>query len=166
MGGGRMMTIEEKVGALLADRGLTLVTAESCTGGLLAHRITNVSGSSTYYLGGVVAYANRVKEEALGVRHETLLLHGAASEETAQEMASGVRQRMGGDVGLSITGIAGPTGGTPEKPVGLVYVALSAPELEICRRHVWQGDRLANKQQSAEAALELLLAYLQDGRKA
>ena len=159
-----MMTIEKRGGALLANRGLTLVTAESCTGGLLAHHITNVSGSSAYYLGGIVAYANKVKEESLGVRHETLLVHGAVSEEAAREMASGARQRMGADVALSITGIAGPTGGTPEKPVGLVYVALSAPDVETCRRHVWQGDRLANKQQSAEAALELLLAYLHDGR--
>lgn len=158
------MAIEEKVGALLADRGLTLVTAESCTGGLLAHRITNVSGSSAYYLGGVVAYADRVKEEALGVRRETLLVHGAVSEETAREMASGARQRIGANVAVSITGIAGPTGGMPEKPVGLVYVALSAPDVEICRRHIWQGDRLMNKQQSAEAALQLLLAYVQDRR--
>jgi PncC family amidohydrolase len=158
------MAIEDRVGALLADRGLTLVTAESCTGGLLAHRITNVSGSSAYYLGGVVAYADQVKEESLGVRRETLLVHGAVSEETAREMAWGARQRMGADVALSITGIAGPTGGTPEKPVGLVYVALSAPDVEICRRHMWQGDRLANKQQSTEAALQLLLDYLQDRR--
>jgi PncC family amidohydrolase len=160
-----MMTIEKRGGALLANRGLTLVTAESCTGGLLAHHITNVSGSSAYYLGGVVAYADRVKEEFLGVRHETLLVHGAVSEETAREMASGARQRMGADIALSITGTAGPTGGTPEKPVGLVYVALSAPDLEVCRRHIWQGDRLANKQQSVEAALQLLLDYLQDRRE-
>jgi PncC family amidohydrolase len=158
------MAIEERVGALLANRGLTLATAESCTGGLLAHRITNVSGSSAYYLGGVVAYADQVKEQSLGVRRETLLVHGAVSEETAREMASGARQRIGADVAVSITGIAGPTGGTPEKPVGLVYVALSAPDVEICRRHIWQGDRLTNKQQSAEAALQLLLAHLQDRR--
>jgi PncC family amidohydrolase len=158
------MTIEERVGALLADQGMNLVTAESCTGGLLAHRITNVSGSSAYYLGGFVAYADQVKAEFLGVRRETLSVHGAVSEETAREMATGARQRMGADVALSITGIAGPTGGTPEKPVGLAYVTLSAADVEICRRHIWQGDRLANKQQSAEAALELLLAYLQDRR--
>jgi PncC family amidohydrolase len=159
------MAIEERVGALLADQGLTLVTAESCTGGLLAHRITNVPGSSAYYVGGVVAYADRVKEESLGVRRETLLVYGAVGEETAREMASGARQRMGADVAVSITGIAGPTGGTPEKPVGLVYVALSAPHVEICRRHIWQGDRLANKRQSADAALQLLLDYLQDRRE-
>lgn len=154
------MTSEEKIGALLMAHGSTLTTAESCTGGLLAHRLTNVPGSSAYYLGGFVAYSNEVKEAFLDVRHETLLAHGAASEETAREMARGSRQQMGADLGLSVTGIAGPTGGTPEKPVGLVYVALSAPDAELCQRHVWQGHRLANKEQSAEAALQLVLAYL------
>lgn len=156
------MAIEGEVGALLRDRGLTLATAESCTGGLVAHLITCVSGSSLYYLGGVVAYANEVKEAMLGVRRETLLAHGAVSEETALEMARGVRERLGADLGIATTGIAGPTGGTPEKPVGLVYVALSAADAQICRRHVWQGDRLANKEQSAEAALRLIQDYLQE----
>ncbi len=154
------MTIEEQIGALLVDRGLTLATAESCTGGLVAHRVTNVPGSSAYYLGGFVAYANEAKEAVLGVRHETLLAHGAVSEETAREMAQGARKRIGADIGVSVTGIAGPTGGTPEKPVGLVYVALSAPDVELCRRYLWQGDRLSNKEQSAEAALQLVLTYL------
>lgn len=156
------MAIEEEIGALLASQGLSLVTAESCTGGLVAHRITNVSGSSVYFWGGFVPYANEAKETLLGVQHETLLAHGAVSEPTAREMARGVRQRTGADVGISVTGIAGPTGGTPEKPVGLVYIALSAPDLEICQRYVWQGDRLANKEQSAEAALRLLQTYLQE----
>ena len=155
------MTVEEAIGALLAEQGLSLVTAESCTGGLMAHRITNVPGSSAYYLGGFVAYAYEAKEELLGVKHETLLAHGAVSEETALEMARGVRQRLGADVGVSITGIAGPSGGMPGKPVGLTYVALAAPDAELCERHVWQGDRLANKEQSVEAAFRLLLTYLQ-----
>jgi PncC family amidohydrolase len=155
------VTVEEAVGALLCEQGLSLVTAESCTGGLMAHRITNVSGSSAYYLGGFVAYAYEAKEELLGVKHETLLAHGAVSEETALEMARGVRQRLGADVGISITGIAGPTGGMPEKPVGLTYVALSAEDAGLCERHVWQGNRLANKEQSVEAAFRLLLTYLQ-----
>jgi PncC family amidohydrolase len=159
------MTIEEEIGALLAGQGLTLVTAESCTGGLVAHRVTNVSGSSVYYLGGFVAYAYEAKEMLLGVLHETLVIYGAVSEPTAREMARGARERMGADVGIALTGIAGPTGGTPEKPVGLVYIALSAPDVELCQRYVWQGDRLANKEQSAEAALQLLLTYLQ-GRSA
>ena len=157
------MSSEVEIGARLVARGLSLVTAESCTGGLVAHRITDVPGSSVYYLGGFVAYANEVKEAVLGVRHQTILSHGAVSEETALEMAKGARQRMGADLGISTTGIAGPTGGTPDKPVGLVYVALSAPDAELCRRYVWSGDRLANKEQSAEASLELLLSYLQDG---
>jgi nicotinamide-nucleotide amidase len=156
------MTREAEIGALLEAQGLSLVTAESCTGGLVAHRITDAPGSSAYYLGGFVAYANEVKEGVLGVRHETILSHGAVSEETALEMARGARQRLGADLGISTTGIAGPTGGTPVKPVGLVYIALSAPDAELCRRYVWQGDRLANKEQSAEASLKLLLSYLQD----
>ena len=158
------MTVEEKVGVLLVEQGLSLVTAESCTGGLMAHRITNVSGSSAYYLGGFVAYAYEAKEILLGVEHETLLAHGAVSEETAQEMARGVRQRLGAGVGISITGIAGPTGGMLEKPVGLTYIALSTQDVELCERHVWQGDRLANKEQSVEAAFRLLLTYLQKRR--
>ena len=149
------------MGALLVEHGLTLVTAESCTGGLMAHRITNVSGSSTYYLGGFVAYAYEAKEILLGVEHDTLLAHGAVSAETAQEMANGVRQRLGADVGISITGIAGPTGGLPDKPVGLTYIALSAQDAGLCERHVWQGDRLVNKELSVEAAFQLLLTYLQ-----
>lgn len=156
------MSVEEVIGVLLVDRGLTLVTAESCTGGLVAHRITNVSGSSDYFLGGLVTYSNEAKERDLGVRHETLVTHGAVSEETAREMARGARERMVADVGVSVTGIAGPTGGSLEKPVGLVYVGLSAPGVERCERYVWQGDRVANKEQSAEAALQMVLAYLQE----
>jgi PncC family amidohydrolase len=156
------MLREEEIGALLVARGLTLVTAESCTGGLVANRITDVPGSSAYFLGGFVAYANEAKEEMLGVGRETLLAHGAVSEEVALEMARGARQRLGATLGVSTTGIAGPTGGTPDKPVGLVYVALSAPGMELCQRHLWQGDRLASKAQSAEAALKLLQSYLRD----
>ncbi|MFC2037814.1 CinA family protein [Chloroflexota bacterium] len=154
------MAVEQEVGVLLADQGLTVATAESCTGGLLSHRITDVPGSSVYFLGGIVAYAYEAKQALLGVQYETLLVHGAVSEETAQEMAEGARQRLGADVGLSVTGIAGPAGGMPEKPVGLVYIALSAPDAECCQRHVWRGDRWANKEQSAEAALQLLMDYL------
>jgi PncC family amidohydrolase len=113
-------------------------------------------------LGGFVAYAYEAKEILLGVKHETLLAYGAVSEETALEMARGVRQRLGADVGVSITGIAGPTGGMPGKPVGLTYVALAARDAEFCDHHVWQGDRLANKEQSVEAAFRLLLTYLQE----
>jgi PncC family amidohydrolase len=156
------MTLEQEIGALLAARNLTLTTAESCTGGLVAHRITNVPGSSAYYLGGFVTYSNELKQVLLGVQHATLLAHGAVSGETAGEMARGARQRIGADVAVATTGIAGPTGGTPDKPVGLVYVALSASDTELGQRHFWQGDRQANKEQSAEAALRLVLAYLRE----
>jgi len=155
------MGTESDIGVLLAEQGLTLATAESSTGGLVAHRITSVSGSSAYYLGGFVTYANEAKEALLGVRPETLVAHGAVSEETAFEMARGARERLGADVGIATTGIAGPTGGTPEKPVGLVYVALSAADAQLCERHVWRGDRAANNEQSAEAALRLVLGYAQ-----
>jgi PncC family amidohydrolase len=154
------VAVEELAGELLVVRRLTLATAESCTGGLVGHSITNVPGSSAYYLGGYVAYAYEAKEALLGVGRETLLNYGAVSEETAREMARGVRRRLGADLGLSVTGIAGPTGGTPEKPVGLTYVALSAADGEWCECHIWQGDRASNKEQSAEAALQLLVGYL------
>ena len=154
------MAIEQEIGQLLTERGWTLATAESCSGGLLAQRITSVPGASAYYLGGVIAYANEAKETLLGVQHETLVTHGAVSEETAREMARGIRRRLGADIGLSVTGIAGPTGGTPEKPVGLVYVALSAADGEYCQRHIWQGDRQANNEQSVTAILQMVKSHL------
>jgi nicotinamide-nucleotide amidase len=161
------MTLEEKIGSLLIEQRLTLATAESCTGGLVAHRITNVPGSSAYFLGGVVAYANEAKEALLGVQPATLAAHGAVSEETAREMARGARQKLGADVAVAITGIAGPAGGTPDKPVGLTYAALSAPgvdasapTVDLVERYVWTGGRLENKKASAEAALRLVADYL------
>lgn len=155
-------SLEAIVGELLKQQGLTVSTAESCTGGLVGHRITQVSGSSAYFLGGVIAYSNPAKERLLGVRPETLATHGPVSEETAREMARGARRLFGTDIALSVTGIAGPTGGMPEKPVGLVYIALSAADAEVCERHVWQGDRWQNKEQAAEAALALLKQYLEE----
>jgi PncC family amidohydrolase len=152
--------LEEQTGELLAQRGWTLAVAESCTGGLLGHRITGVSGSSAYFQGGVISYSNDAKEKVLGVPHETLIEHGAVSEETALAMAQGARRLLGTDIALSVTGIAGPTGGTAEKPVGLVYIALATEGLTMCERHVWKGGRAENKEQSAEAALALLLSYL------
>lgn len=156
-----MTTLEEIVGQLLTERKLTLAVAESCTGGLIGHRLTNVAGSSDYFLGGVVAYAYDAKERVLGVSHNTLYDHGAVSEETAQEMARGARRTLGADVGIAVTGIAGPGGGMPGKPVGLTWIALSARDFDRAEHFVWDGDRLTNKEKSAEAALEMLKEYLE-----
>ncbi|MGD8998109.1 MAG: CinA family protein [Anaerolineae bacterium] len=153
--------LEITVGRLLREQGLTLATAESCTGGLVSHRITNVPGSSDYYRGSITAYADDVKATLLGVRRETLAEHGAVSEQAAREMARGVREALGTDVAVSVTGIAGPGGGTAEKPVGLVYIALTATDGEWAERHVWAGDRRDSKARSADAALDLLRRYLE-----
>jgi PncC family amidohydrolase len=153
--------LEVIVGRLLEQRGLTVAVAESCTGGLVGHRITDVPGSSAYYHGSVVAYSNEVKESLLHVRRDTLERYGAVSEQVALEMAQGVRQALRADIGLAVTGIAGPDGGTAEKPVGLVYVALAAQEGDWVERQVWCGDRWENKARSADAVLDLLLLYLE-----
>ncbi len=159
--GEQAIPLEEIVGGLLVRHGLTLSTAESSAGGLIADRVTNVSGSSRYFMGGVVAYDNGMKERVLGVRHETLLNHGAVSREVALEMARGIRQLLGTDIALAETAIVGPTGATPEKPVGLAYVALATETFEDCQQHLWQGDRVNNKARTAEAALDLLHRYLE-----
>ncbi len=158
-------TLEVSVGELLMQKGLWLATAESCTGGLVGHLITNVSGSSNYYRGGVISYANEAKVNLLGVSPETLEHYGAVSEQTVLEMARGVRKALQADIGVAVSGIAGPTGGTPEKPVGTVWVGLSASYGELVDHHVWKGDRLAVKEQSARKALELVLEYLQKTRQ-
>jgi PncC family amidohydrolase len=155
-------SLEARVGDALRRRGLSLAVAESCTGGLIGHRLTNVPGSSEYFLGGIVAYAYEAKERLLGVHHRTLYEHGAVSRETAIEMARGARMALSADIGLSVTGIAGPTGGLPGKPIGLTWVALSTREGESAEEHIWQGNREANKELSAEAALKMLLAALGD----
>ena len=153
-------SIEVKAGELLSRIGMTVAVAESCTGGLLGHLITNVAGSSEYFLGGIIAYAYDAKERLLEVRHATLYEHGAVSEKTAIEMARGARRLLRADIGLSVTGIAGPGGGMPGKPVGLTWVALSTREGDWAERHVWEGDREQNKAKSAEAALTFLLSRL------
>jgi PncC family amidohydrolase len=158
-------TLELTAGRLLRGQGLTLAVAESCTGGLVGHRITSVPGSSDYYRGSITAYACDVKEKLLHVRGETLASYGAVSAQTAREMARGVRHAIRADLGLSVTGIAGPSGGTPEKPVGLVYIALVAPDGEWVERHVWSGDRVENKARSADAVLDLLRRYLEGHMK-
>ena|SRR3972149_981506 len=151
--------LEEMVGEILARRRMTLAVAESCTGGLLGSRITDVPGSSAYFVGGVLAYSDAVKKQLLHVPDEMLRLHGAVSEDVALVMARGARKLLKVDVALGVTGIAGPARETA-KPIGLVFVALSAMDLETCREYRWTGDRLANKRLSADAALQLLLDYL------
>jgi PncC family amidohydrolase len=150
----------EQIGELLSQQGWTLALAESCTGGLLGHRITNLSGSSTYFQGGAITYSNEAKERILGVPHQILVEHGAVSKEAALAMAQGARRLFGTDIAVSVTGVAGPTGGTPEKPVGLVYIGLAAKSVALWEKHIWRGDRAENKAQSAEAALQLLWRYL------
>ena len=158
--------LEVEIGPLLRAKQLKLVLAESCTGGLVGHRITNIPGSSDYYLGSVTAYAYEAKERLLGVRHETLVGYGAVSRETALEMARGVRQALAGDfgdshiIGVSVTGIAGPGGGTPTKPVGLVWISLSTPTGDWAFEYIWSGNREQNKAHSAEQVLHLIKAYL------
>jgi PncC family amidohydrolase len=154
--------LEIIVGELLRGRGLRLAVAESCTGGLIGHRITNVPGASTYYMGSVTAYAYEAKVRLLGVRWATLEKYGAVSKETALEMAAGVRRALAADVGVSVTGIAGPSGGTPEKPVGLTWIGLSAPGIDEAWEYIWNGDRLQVKEQSAQQALQLLVDFLND----
>lgn len=152
--------LAKQIGELLSTRGWTLAVAESCTGGLLGHLITSVPGSSAYFQGGVISYSDEVKERILGVPHETLVEQGAVSKETAVAMAQGARRLLSTDIALSVTGIAGPTGGTPDKPVGLVYIALAVQGADVWQKHVWQGDRSENKLLSAEAALRLLHKFL------
>lgn len=154
--------LEVQAGELLRRRGLRLAVAESCTGGLIGHRLTNIPGSSTYYMGSVTAYAYEAKVRLLGVRWATLEKYGAVSKETVIELARGVRHALAADIGLSVSGIAGPGGGTPEKPVGLVWIGLSAGEVDEAWSFVWQGDRLLNKELSAEQALQLLVDYLSE----
>ena len=152
--------LEILLGPLLTRRGLHLAVAESCTGGLVGHRITNVPGSSEYYLGSVTAYAYEAKVRMLGVRWETLQKYGAVSQETVLEMARGVRAALGAEIGMAVSGIAGPGGGLPEKPVGTTWIGLSAADYDQAWHFVWSGDRLENKELSAEMTLRLLVEYL------
>lgn len=149
------------MGEILTARRLTISTAESCTGGLVGHRITNVAGSSEYYLGGVTSYANQAKVSLLNVKLQTLETHGAVSPETVAEMAAGVRASLAADIGIAVSGIAGPGGGTPSKPVGLVWLGLSASDGNWTRQHNFEGERAAIKDQAAEAALQFVIDYLE-----
>ncbi|MBI5351416.1 MAG: CinA family protein [Chloroflexi bacterium] len=153
--------LEEVLKETLLARGLKLATAESCTGGLVSHRITNISGSSEYFLGGIVSYSNEAKASLLGVSWDTLNSYGAVSRETVLEMARGARKLFHVDIGISVSGIAGPTGAMPGKPVGTTWLGLSTSEGEWARHFIWDGDREQNKQTSSEAALQFIVDYLE-----
>jgi len=157
-------TLEAAIGGMLRKRGKTLALAESCTGGLIGHRITNVPGSSDYLLASLVTYSNQAKVNLLGVPAETIAQHGAVSEETARAMAEGVRVTCGADVGVSVTGIAGPTGATPEKPVGLTYIAVANQTGTVIEEHRLRGDRLMVKERAAQTALYLLYRRLREAQ--
>jgi nicotinamide-nucleotide amidase len=155
-------TLEQRVGQLLSERHRTLALAESCTGGLISHRITGIAGSSAYYLGGVTSYANDVKVKLLGVTPATLEKYGAVSQETALEMSHGIRERIGADFGLSVTGIAGPSGGTPEKPVGTVWISIAQAKNHEAKLFQFHGDRERIILGTSQAALNWLrLALLE-----
>ena len=148
--------LEEIVGNMLASRNLTLSIAESCTGGLIADRITNISGSSHYFERGIITYSNDSKIHELEVPASILELHGAVSKEAAEAMASGIRIKAKSDIGLSTTGIAGPTGGSAEKPVGLIWIGYSDCEKTFALKFIFNGQRRIIKERAAQAALELL----------
>jgi nicotinamide-nucleotide amidase len=154
------MSLEQEIGALLRQKGLTLGLVESATGGLISHRITSIPGSSEYYKGSVTAYSNEVKSKVVGVSEATIYQYGAVSPEVAEEMAAGGKKLLAADICLADTGIAGPSGATPEKPVGLFYIGLSHRERTYSQKHVFPGDREQNKQSAAEAALGWLKDYL------
>lgn len=154
------MSLEQEIGVLLRQKGLTLGLVESASGGLISHRITNVPGSSDYYKGSVTAYSNEVKSKVVGVSEDTINQYGAVSPQVAEEMAQGGRNILAADICLADTGIAGPSGATPGKPVGLFYIGLSHGERTYSRKHIFQGDREQNKQSAAEEALGWLKEYL------
>ncbi len=152
--------LETDVLGKLSRTGLTLAIAESCTGGRICDRITDVPGSSEHFKGGIVAYSNDSKLKFLNVSHDVIKAHGAVSEECAREMAAGVAKAFDADVGVSVTGIAGPGGGTPQKPIGLVYIGLSWRKEHLVFRYMFDGDRKSVKAQATEQALQLVLDIL------
>jgi len=156
-----MQSYEKQIAAVLAQNAMTLGIVESATGGLISHRITNISGSSVFFTGSVTAYSNDVKLKVIGVQVETLAWHGAVSGPVAEQMAAGGLRLFDADICLADTGIAGPGGGTEEKPVGLVYIAIADRHASRSRRFVFSGTREENKQAFAEAALGWLAEYLE-----
>ena len=154
--------LEVRLGQLFEGSELWLAVTESSTGGLLGHLITNVPGSSTYFKGGVIAYANEVKANMLGVSSQTLDTFGAVSKETVIEMARGVRRVLNSDIGVAISGIAGPDGGTDEKPVGTTVIGMSALEKEASKMFVFKGERMDIKVQAAQEAMQLVVDFLEE----
>ena len=154
-------SLEARLGQLLLAHKLRLATAESCTGGLIADRITDVPGSSDYFLGGFVAYAYEAKVASLGVSWDTLQKYGAVSRETVLEMARGARTALGADIAISVSGIAGPGGGLPEKPVGTTWIGLVTPGSEQALVYYWEGNRRENKERSADAAIKFVIEFLE-----
>lgn len=154
-------SLEVLIGQLMRDKGLRLATAESCTGGMVADRITNIPGSSMYFQGGVVAYSYEAKVSLLSVLWDTLRTYGAVSKETVIEMARGARIALGADIAVSVSGIAGPGGGMADKPVGTTWIGLSTTAGDWARMFVWDADRLQNKVLSTEAALQFVIDYLE-----
>lgn len=152
--------LEEEIGELLRKHKLKIGVAESATGGLISHRITNIPSSSKYFEGSIISYSNKVKTKLLGVKESTLRKYGAVSSETSKEMAQGVRREMGVDIGLASTGIAGPDGGTSEKPVGLVYIGLAIKDVLVSKKYIFHGNRNENKKSFSDAALSTLKKYL------
>ena len=152
--------LEKEIGQWLTAQRRTLATAESCTGGLIASRVTDIAGSSDYFLGGVVAYSNQAKAEVLGVSESTLIAQGAVSQQTVEEMAQGAAALFAADVAVSISGIMGPGGGSEQKPVGTTWICVLVEGVPISKCYRFTGDRLANKEAAAETALGLLLARL------
>ena len=154
------MRIEKKIGRLLLERRQTLAVAESCTGGLAGHLVTSVAGSSRYFEGGIIAYSNRIKVERLGVDEDVLRREGAVSEAVAGQMAREVRNRFGADFGIGVTGVAGPGGGSDDKPVGTVFIALADQSTVLSRQYRLRGSRAVVKREAARTALEVLRDYL------
>lgn len=156
----KLIVLEYEIGILLRSLNWTLSLAESCTGGLISHRVTNIPGSSDYYIGGIIAYTNAVKHRILNVQDETLTTYGAVSEQTVREMAAGARALFQSDVSIGVSGIAGPGGGSPQKPVGTVWIGLAIHDALSAQVFHFSGDRLAIKNQSAEMALWFLFQAL------
>ena len=151
---------QKRISDILKQKKLTIATAESCTGGLIAHTFTNISRSSDFFERGIVSYSNEAKIELLDVPKDLLIKYGAVSEQVAKAMAEGIRTKSNVDIGISTTGIAGPTGGTKEKPVGLVYISISTSDKTIVKKFQFTGDRIQNKESTCNEAHQMLLEIL------